>query len=52
MAIENCQLCRGTGWKMVARPDGAGTMAATRATSRRSAFQHVAGEVRILGLRP
>ena len=28
MAIENCQLCRGTGWKMVARPDGAGTMAA------------------------
>jgi DNA replication protein DnaC len=28
MALENCQLCRGTGWKMVARPDGSGTMAA------------------------
>jgi len=27
MALEHCQLCRGTGWKMVARPDGAGTMA-------------------------
>jgi len=27
MALENCQLCRGTGWKMVARPGGAGTMA-------------------------
>lgn len=23
MAIENCTLCRGTGWKMVARADGA-----------------------------
>jgi DNA replication protein DnaC len=23
MALENCQLCRGTGWKMVPRPDGA-----------------------------
>ncbi len=23
MAIENCTLCRGTGWKMVARSDGA-----------------------------
>jgi len=23
MAIENCTLCRGTGWKLVARPDGA-----------------------------
>jgi len=28
MAMDNCPLCRGTGWKMVARPDGAGTMAA------------------------
>jgi DNA replication protein DnaC len=27
MPLENCQLCRGTGWKMVPRPDGAGTMA-------------------------
>jgi DNA replication protein DnaC len=27
MALENCQLCRGTGWRMVTRPDGAGTMA-------------------------
>src|SRR5215472_13561200 len=23
MALENCTLCRGTGWKMVPRPDGA-----------------------------
>src|SRR5215469_4671432 len=23
MALENCSLCRGTGWKMVPRPDGA-----------------------------
>src|SRR6202030_2091579 len=22
MTLENCTLCRGTGWKMVARPDG------------------------------
>lgn len=28
MALENCQLCRGTGYKMVPRSDGAGTMAA------------------------
>jgi DNA replication protein DnaC len=28
MALDNCQLCRGTGWKMVPRPDAAGTMAA------------------------
>jgi DNA replication protein DnaC len=27
MAIENCTLCRGTGWKMVPRPDGAGRVA-------------------------
>src|SRR5215813_7206275 len=27
MALENCRLCRGTGYKMIARPDGAGTMA-------------------------
>lgn len=28
MALENCTLCRGTGWKLVARPDGAaGSMA-------------------------
>jgi len=27
MALENCRLCHGTGYKMVARPDGAGTMA-------------------------
>jgi DNA replication protein DnaC len=27
MALENCQLCRGTGWKMVPRPDGAGRVA-------------------------
>jgi DNA replication protein DnaC len=25
--MENCTLCRGTGWKMVPRPDGAGRMA-------------------------
>jgi DNA replication protein DnaC len=25
--MENCQLCRGTGWKMVPRPDGAGSVA-------------------------
>ena len=24
MALENCTLCRGTGWKLVARADGAG----------------------------
>jgi DNA replication protein DnaC len=23
MALENCRLCRGTGWKLVARTDGA-----------------------------
>jgi DNA replication protein DnaC len=23
MALENCTLCRGTGWKLVSRPDGA-----------------------------
>src|ERR1700675_111098 len=23
MALENCTLCRGTGWKLVQRPDGA-----------------------------
>ena len=23
MALENCTLCRGTGWKLVPRPDGA-----------------------------
>ncbi|HXE32480.1 MAG TPA: ATP-binding protein [Verrucomicrobiae bacterium] len=23
MALENCQLCKGTGWKLVPRPDGA-----------------------------
>jgi len=28
MALENCQLCRGTGYKMVSRRDGAGAMAA------------------------
>jgi len=28
MALEHCQLCRGTGYKMIVRPDGAGTMAA------------------------
>jgi DNA replication protein DnaC len=28
MALENCQLCRGTGYKMIPRPDGAGVMAA------------------------
>src|SRR5260221_524436 len=28
MALEHCQLCRGTGYKMVPRPDGVGTMAA------------------------
>jgi DNA replication protein DnaC len=27
MPLENCQLCRGTGWKMVARADGAGKVA-------------------------
>jgi DNA replication protein DnaC len=27
MALENCTLCRGTGWKMVARADGAGSHA-------------------------
>jgi DNA replication protein DnaC len=27
MALENCKLCRGTGWKMVARDDGAGSHA-------------------------
>jgi len=27
MALENCRLCRGTGYKMIARPDGAGSMA-------------------------
>src|SRR5271163_4324399 len=27
MAIEDCVLCRGTGWKMVARADGAGSAA-------------------------
>ena len=26
--MENCTLCRGTGWKMLPRPDGAGRMAA------------------------
>jgi DNA replication protein DnaC len=24
MALENCTLCKGTGWKLVPRPDGAG----------------------------
>jgi DNA replication protein DnaC len=28
MALENCTLCRGTGWKLVPRPDGAGKVAA------------------------
>lgn len=27
MPLENCQLCRGTGWKMVPRPDGHGRVA-------------------------
>jgi len=27
MPLENCPLCRGTGWKMVPRPDGAGNVA-------------------------
>jgi DNA replication protein DnaC len=27
MPVENCQLCRGTGWKMVSRPDGSGDVA-------------------------
>lgn len=27
MPLENCQLCRGTGWKMVPRPDGSGSVA-------------------------
>jgi len=28
MALETCPLCRGTGWKLVPRPDGAGKAAA------------------------
>src|ERR1700758_5340364 len=28
MALENCTLCRGTGWKIVRRADGRGTVAA------------------------
>jgi DNA replication protein DnaC len=28
MALENCLLCRGTGWKLVPRADGRGTVAA------------------------
>ncbi len=28
MALENCKLCRGTGWKLIVRSDGAGTVAA------------------------
>lgn len=28
MPLENCSLCRGTGWKLVVRPDGAGKAAA------------------------
>jgi DNA replication protein DnaC len=28
MALENCTLCRGTGWKLVPRADGRGTVAA------------------------
>ena len=27
MALENCQLCHGTGWKLVGRADGIGRMA-------------------------
>jgi DNA replication protein DnaC len=27
MALENCTMCRGTGWKMVLRADGAGSVA-------------------------
>jgi len=27
MTLENCQQCHGTGWKLVARPDGAGRFA-------------------------
>jgi len=27
MPIENCQFCQGTGWKLVARPDGPGKFA-------------------------
>ena len=27
MALENCPLCRGTRWKLVARPEGGGTFA-------------------------
>jgi DNA replication protein DnaC len=27
MALENCSLCRGTGWKLVRRTDGPGTVA-------------------------
>src|SRR3979490_1773592 len=27
MALENCTLCRGTGWKLVPRGDGAGNVA-------------------------
>ena len=27
MPLESCQLCRGTGWKMLPRPDGSGVMA-------------------------
>ena len=27
MPLETCPLCRGTGWKLVARPDGAGKAA-------------------------
>lgn len=27
MPLENCQLCQGTGWKLVARPDGPGKFA-------------------------
>ena len=27
MPLENCQLCRGTGYRMIARPDGTGQMA-------------------------
>lgn len=27
MPLENCQLCRGTGWKMIPRPDGSGNVA-------------------------
>ena len=28
MALENCTLCRGTGWKLVPRPDGTGAKVA------------------------